>query len=177
MTVLTTDRLILRDNIEADLPHLHRLLYDKRNMYFLDELQTNTVEETAANLQMAMANADGHYFAVLEKETGVYMGQIGYTEAGDVAAVHLGYFILPEFAGKGYTTEAVKRACAFAFREDGRARITTGCYKENTASERVMVKAGFRKVDAQPKETLHDGVMKERLAYALIHEDSTIGRK
>jgi len=175
--VLTTGHLILRDNTEADLPHLHRLLSDKGNMCFLDELQTNTVEETEANLRMAMANADGHYFAVWEKATGAYVGQIGYTETENAATVHLGYFVLPEFAGKGYTTEAVKRVCAFAFMEDGRARITTGCYKENTASERVMVKAGFRKAAVQPKAVLHDGVMKERLAYALHHEDSTTGRK
>ncbi len=170
MVILETDRLIVRDEKESDLNDMFRLWSDKNVMYYLDDIMTETIEETAENLKNAIANSDGHYFCVCDKVSGSYMGNVGYT-ISDITPfgkiVHMGYLLLPEYQGKGYMTEAVKRVIDFAFSDDGCIRITTGCYSDNVASKRVMEKAGFRKEGERIKAQYHDGVMKDRLDYAI----------
>ncbi|MDR2931471.1 MAG: GNAT family N-acetyltransferase [Oscillospiraceae bacterium] len=171
---LETARLILRDAVMADLDNLHRLLSDQANMYYLDDVATRTLGESEANLRHAMLNDDGHYFCIERKEDRAYIGQVGYTIT-DVTPcgkiVHMGYFILPEQQGRGYTTEAVGRAVRYAFEEDGCVRITTGCYADNKASERVMIKSGFLREGLHKKAQYHDGIMKDRLSYAINKDD------
>ena len=174
MTELCTNRLLLRDYLPSDLHDLHRLLSDRQTMYFLDELQTNFVEETAQNLEMACSNADGHYFCVCGRDTGAFLGSVGYTITAHTQlgkTVHLGCFFLPEAHGKGYATGAVRRVLAFAFLSDGCARVSTGCYTENAPSRRVMEKTGFRKENERPQAQWHDGRMKNRLDYAMNRDE------
>jgi len=171
---LETERLVIRDYELNDLENLHKLLSDKVNMYFLDDIITNTINETKENLQAAIKNEDGHYFCICDKQTGEFIGSIGYTitdinPLGKV--VHMGFFILPEFHGKGYTAEAGKTAINFAFKEDGCIRMTTGCYKDNLPSQKVIGKLDFRKESVRIKAQYHDGVMKDRLEYAINKDE------
>ena len=174
MVKYETDRLIIRDYVDSDLDGLHRLMSDKKNMYFLDDILTDTVEETKVHLHTAVSNADGHYFCICDRQTGEYIGSVGYTitstnPLGKIG--HMGFFILPEFHGNGYTPEAVKITLDFAFNEDGYVRITTGCFKDNLPSQKVMKKVGFRKEAEGIKAQYHDGVMKDRLEYAINKDE------
>jgi len=159
-----TERLIVRNYTDSDLHDLHTLLSDKATMHFLDDIATDTLEETRKNLQHAMVNADGHYFCICDKNTGEFIGSVGYTitDATLLGKVgHLGFFILPKFHGKGYTPEAAKCALDFAFLEDGCIRITTGCHRDNIPSQKVIGKLGFH----IEKESI------DRLEYILNKDD------
>ena len=143
-----TKRLIIRNYTELDLHDLHMLISDKVTMRFLDDISTDTLEETRENLQHAIANADGHYFCICDKHTGKFIGSVGYTTTSTTPLGkigHLGFFILPKFHGNGYTPEAAKRVLEFAFIEDGYTCITTGCHKGNVPSQKVIGKLGFGK--------------------------------
>ena len=174
MVVMETDRLIIRDELETDLNDMHRLWSDKETMYYLDDIWSNSIEDTAENLKVGIANSDGHYFCICDKTTGKYMGNIGYTitdttPLGNI--VHLGYMLLPEYHGKGYMTETVSQVIKFAFTKDNCIRITTGCHKENNASRKVMEKSGFRKEGEKIKAVYHDGIIKDRLEYAINRDE------
>lgn len=174
MTVLETDRLIVRDYAESDLINLHKLLSDKKNMYFLDDITTDTLEESRKNLNEAILNENGHYFCIINKQTSEYIGSVGYTITACTPlgkTVHLGYFIFPDFQRKGYTPEAVKRVLEYAFKEDNCIRVTTACYKENDQSRKVMEKSGFKKEGERIKAQYHDGIMKDRLEYAINKDE------
>ena len=174
MMIMETDRLIVRDQIESDLNDMHRLWSDGETMYYLDDILMNTIEETAENLRVAITNGDGHYFCICDKSMGSYMGNVGYTITDTTPLgkiVHMGYLLLPEYQGKGYMTEAVKKVIGFAFTEDDCIRINTGCYRDNEASRKVMEKAGFRKEGERLKAQYHDGVMKDLLDYAINKDE------
>ncbi|MDR2168415.1 MAG: GNAT family N-acetyltransferase [Clostridiales bacterium] len=159
MVILETDRLILRDYLEADLEDMHRLWSDRDTMHYLDDIATDSIDETAKYLRIGLENADGHYFCICGKD-GVYMGGVGYTitEISPLGkVVHMGFMMLPEFHGRGFMTEAVKKVIEFAFMQDSCVRITTGCHSEHTASSRVIEKAGFRRIEGEAN----------RLEYAL----------
>jgi len=167
MVKLESDRLLIRHYLESDLYNFHTLISDKDNMRLVNDVFSNSIEETAQNLSHVMKNQDGHYFAICDKFSDEFIGSVGYTYTDiehdkRTKIAHLGYFILPKYHGKGYVTEAVKRVLKFAFEDDGCTRITTGCHSEHVASERVMVKSGFCKM----RECAVD-----RLEYALDVED------
>jgi len=177
MARIETDRLILRDYVEADLDEMHRLWSDKKTMYYLDDILTDTIDGSAKYLKIGMENADGHYFCICEKNVGRFIGSIGYTITETIPLgkiVHMGYMLLPEYHGRGYMPEATKKVIEFAFMEDDCIRITSGCHKENDASRKVLDKSGFRKEAEKIKTVYHDGVMKDRLEYALNKDDFLI---
>lgn len=180
MIRLETERLVIRPYEEKDLADLHKLLSDKKNMYFLDDITTNTLEETHENLKEATKlNQSGkaRRLAVTLKEDNRFVGGIGYDTTAETPVgkvVHLGYFILPEFQGQGYTTEAARKVLNFAFMQDNCVRVTTGCYSDNIPTQKVMQKVGFRKEAEKIKSKWHDGQMKDRLEFAINRDEYKI---
>jgi len=153
-----------------DLEDLHKLLSNKKNMYFLDDIVSNNIDDTKANLNQAIENRIGHYFCIRNRVNGEYIGSIGYditaeTPLGKV--VHLGFFLLPAFHKQGFVVEAARAVINYAFAQDGVIRVTTGCYKDNQPSAKAIIKIGFRLEADKPKAQYHDGVMKDRLEYAV----------
>ena len=174
---LETERLIVRSYEEKDLPEFHRLFSDKKNMYFVNDIMTNTLEESQKSLREAIElNKSGkaRRFCVALKENDVLIGGIGYdiqaeTPVGKIGG--MGWFIMPEFQNKGYITEAAKKILEFAFMHDNCVRIETGCYKDNMPSQKVMAKVGFRKEAEKIKSKWHDGQMKDRLGFAINKDE------
>lgn len=179
MPCLRTERLILREFQKKDLKAHHRLLSDAETMYFVQDVMTASLKESRQNLEEAMAARDENprtrvFLAMELAATGDYMGSIGYTVLASPPpgrVVHAGYFILPAFHGKGYTTEALLELLRYAFEEDGVFRFETGCFAENLPSERVMVKCGMIKEAHQAAVAWHDGKMRDRVAYRLLRRE------
>lgn len=178
---LETERLILRPYEESDLSDYFNMLSDRKNMYYLDDIIMETLEDARQSLHEAIEfieNGNARRFAVRLKGNSKIIGGVGYdvtakTPLGRIG--HMGWFILPEYQNKGYITEAAKRALEYAFNEDDCIRITTGCYKENIPTQKVMEKVGFIFEAERIKAQYHDGEMKDRLEYA-INKDEFFGR-
>jgi len=71
--------------------------------------------------------------------------------------VNLGYFILPEYWGRGLVTEAVRGIMAYAFESADVIKIESGCLKANTGSIRVMEKAGMTREAEFVKHMYYNG--------------------
>ncbi len=59
--------------------------------------------------------------------------------------LHIFYSIEPDYRGKGYATQAARAVLDYGFRRAGVPFVNGGCYRDNTASYRVMEKAGMRR--------------------------------
>ena len=179
MIQLTTERLIIRDPLITDIDSWHRLLSNVETMYYLQDILTHSFEESKQNLEIAITeskskNREKYFFAIENKETGTFIGSVGYTVAQVTPvgkSVGVGYFILPKFHGKGYITEALKEVIKFAFEDNEVYRICTGCLAENRASERVMQKCGLIKEAEYKSYIWHDGQMKDRVEYRLLRDE------
>lgn len=184
MIVRETERLIVRDHLPEDLPGLTALMTSPEEMRYLPELLCADGAAARDNLAASIAeheraDREKYFFAIEEKSSGRYVGEIGFTvverrPAG--ARADLGYFLLREFRGKGYATEAGRSVVAFAFAEAGVWKLQTGCLKENAASERVMRKLGFRKEGELRLHQWHEGAWKDRLVYGLLATDLSRAR-
>ena len=185
MIQLKTERLIIRDPHPTDIGSWHSLLSNPTTMYYLQDIKTHNLEESRQNLETAIAesqnpNRKKYFFAIVHIETGAFIGSIGYTVTKTTPLgkfVGVGYFILPEYQGRGFVTEALNEVIRFAFEENGVFRIETGCLCENIASERVMQKCGFIKEAETKQSSWHDGQMKDRLWYRLLKDEWRTAQK
>ncbi len=74
---------------------------------------------------------------------GELIGICGYTPDGKGAA-EAGYWIGRAYWGKGYATEAMRELIDQGFRRRGIRRFVCSHFTENTGSQRVIAKLGFR---------------------------------
>jgi RimJ/RimL family protein N-acetyltransferase len=84
----------------------------------------------------------------------------------------LGWCIHPEYAGKGYATEAVAELIRFCFEDLNLRRVTANCFADNEASWRLMERLGMRRELHTVKESLHrSGGWLDGLGYALLADE------
>jgi len=108
------------------------------------------------------------YWAVEEKGTGRYIGDIGFAEyKRDIrpsieGMPELGWALVAEAQGKGYATEALRAAVAWGDDHFGAVRTACIIHEENRASFRVAEKLGFKELfrttkDGEPEVVLVRG--------------------
>ncbi|MTI47946.1 MAG: GNAT family N-acetyltransferase [Firmicutes bacterium] len=179
MIKIESERLLIRDHIPTDIEGLHKLLSDSTTMYYLQDIKSNSFEDSKQNLETAMleskiANREKYFFGIILRDSQEYVGEIGFTVIEDSPlgkVVNLGYFILKEHWGKGFVTEAGIKVIDYAFRECNVHKIVTGCIKENCNSEKIMKKCNMVKEAEYGKHVWHDGEYKDRVEYGLLRED------
>lgn len=77
------------------------------------------------------------------KKGGTYLGDLGFKGPVRENAVEIGYGILPEYEGNGYTTEAVQAMTQWAFGQDSVIFVEAETEPDNKASQQVLEKCGF----------------------------------
>jgi len=179
--VFLTKRTIVREHTATDAKSLYRLLSNPVAMTYIQDLYVSNVEGACENLNFAIQAISQcprkHFFwAILEKESKNYIGEFGFTviqasEKGNV--LEMGYFILPEYWGKGITSEVACEGVHYAFTHLNVHKITTGCVKANTASEAIMIKLNMKKEGELRSHYYHDGRWLERVIYGLTCEEYT----
>jgi RimJ/RimL family protein N-acetyltransferase len=146
MSLLETERLLLRPLCEADLDDLCALYADAEVMRYLGNGQTRTSEETAERLQRAVAHWLKYGFGiwtVCDKSDGRYVGRCGYGNLHDYPDMELAYSLHRFAWGKGYCTEAARAVVRHAFEVTKLARLVAVARPENIASIAVMRKLGM----------------------------------
>jgi RimJ/RimL family protein N-acetyltransferase len=92
------------------------------------------------------------YWALEERETGRYIGQIGFADfkrglvGFDGHYPEAGWVLHPDSAGKGYATEAMLAACGWLDDQDSWPRSFCIISPDNRQSLRVANKLGYRYV-------------------------------
>ncbi|MGN6105203.1 MAG: GNAT family N-acetyltransferase [Kofleriaceae bacterium] len=116
-------------------------------------------------LRLADVRADPGYApwslrAICLREPATLVGHVVFHAAPGSAhlathgarAVELGYAILPEHRGRGYATEAVGLAIAWARASHGVERFVASVSPDNAASLAIVRRLGFAKVGTQIDE-------------------------
>lgn len=105
-------------------------------------------EDSRKLAQKIIANSDINNHERLEY--GIYLDNILIGTINDVGfndeEIEVGYLIHPDYQRKGYATEVLK-VIINEIGQMGFKRLTAGYFIENTASRRVMEKAGMTKTD------------------------------
>ena len=81
-------------------------------------------------------------WAVEEKETGAFVGRIGFAEPGGWPGFELAWALARRFWGRGYATEGARAALAYGFTVLRKDRVVSLIHPENQASIRVAMRLG-----------------------------------
>jgi RimJ/RimL family protein N-acetyltransferase len=101
----------------------------------------------AKDLALALKNET---FAFAVTADNKVIGSIGVFRQENIhkRTAELGYYIAQEYWGKGIMTEAVKQICEYVFGSSDIIRIYAEPFAHNSASCRVLEKAGFQYVQS-----------------------------
>jgi ribosomal-protein-alanine N-acetyltransferase len=108
------------------------------------------------------------YFVLHNKVAGrrVLIGDGGFKgPPDDEGTVEIGYSLLPPYRNKGYTTEAVKALVSWTFQHPQMTRVIAEARPGNTASVRVLQKAGFTEIGPGSQQN-HIRFELDRAAYS-----------
>jgi RimJ/RimL family protein N-acetyltransferase len=147
---LETERMWLRRFTVDDLELLVELDRDPAVMRFITGGRATPRDEIRDDILPAWLRwherFDGYgFWAAIGKETGQFLGWFHLRPAPGrpLDEPELGYRLRREAWGKGYATEGSRALIAKAFAELGAHRVVAETMAVNTASRRVMEKAGM----------------------------------
>jgi RimJ/RimL family protein N-acetyltransferase len=147
---LETERMVLRRFTAADVDRLVDLDADPAVMRFLTGGRPTPRDEIAHDVLPAFLSYDDRFagygfWAAIEKSTGDFLGwfHLRPTEGSPPDEPELGYRLRRSAWGKGYATEGSRALIRKAFAELGARRVVASTMTVNTASRRVMEKAGL----------------------------------
>ena len=176
-THLYTERLLLRPVAMEDLDQIHALHSleetdryntlgipkDKEETRLVCEgwIAENTREKNNRFIFVVELTPGGRFIGVTEMK----LGKETYRNAEVWFKFH------PDFWNKGYATEALRKLIAFGFDDLHLHRIEAGCATENTASFKVMEKAGMtREAHTRQLLPLKSG-WADNYGYAILSTD------
>jgi [ribosomal protein S5]-alanine N-acetyltransferase len=111
------------------------------------------------------------YFAIIVN--GKLAGSIGLTPKTDIYRKNseVGYFIAPEFCGRGIASAALKAVTAYAFRTFDIIRVYAEPFADNIGSRRVLEKAGYTLEATFKNYVIKNGVIKDSCIYSVLKEN------
>lgn len=143
---LETERLRLRAFRNEDLDAYAPMCADPEVMRFLG----TGVTMNRGEAWRSMAGFLGHWmlrgygmWALEEKATGAFVGRAGFLDPEGWPGFELGWTLGREHWGKGYATEAAKRALDYAFTEMGRDVVISLIRPDNVRSAQVARRLGY----------------------------------
>ena len=96
---------------------------------------------------------------------------LSHVRRGVAQMASLGYWIGARHARRGYMTEALGAVIRFAFEDLGLHRLEAACLPTNAASERLLLKCGFRQEGFARRYLRIDGTWHDHLLFGLVRED------
>jgi RimJ/RimL family protein N-acetyltransferase len=150
---LETERLLLRRFTESDVGNLHDLDGDPEVMRFINggrPVSRDVIrEQTLPRFLRAYERFEEFgVWAAIERSTGEFVGWFEFYPHKDAGPeeIELGYRLRRSAWGKGYATEGSRALISKGFTELGVQRVVAETMAVNTASRRVMEKAGLKYV-------------------------------
>jgi ribosomal-protein-alanine N-acetyltransferase len=172
---LRAPRLLLRRLRMEDAEDIFAYARDPRMTPFVFWEPHRTLEDSREYLARALQGyADGAppAWGIQHLADGVIIGSCAFHE---VSAMHLrgeiGYALARKYWGQGIMTEAVRAVLDYGFTTLRLNRIEARCDVENTASWRVMEKAGMKFEGVLRQNIILHGRARDARMYGILRED------
>jgi len=143
--VIETERLVLRVPQAGDFDRYAELLADEEACRYIGGHQPRAAAWRKF-LQMPGAWAVQGFamFSVIEKSTGLWVGQLGPWRPEGWPGNEVGWSLHPDAWGRGYATEAAEAAIDWTFARLGWDEVIHCIDPANTPSQRLAARLGSR---------------------------------
>ena len=174
-----TERLLIRSPMPGDGPGLHAAVRESMNEllpwmpWTREHGSVDDSEASARRARVRFLERTELRMHLFLRETGTLVGSSGLHRIDwSVPKFEIGYWCRTSFAGRGYTTEAVRGIADFAFDALDAKRVEIRCDPLNRTSARVAERAGFRLEGELRNDTVDaDGAPRNTLVFSMIRED------
>lgn len=142
--MIETSRLRLRRLRASDEPALIALDSDAEVMRYIG-IRGGTPEQIVSRVRERIGTDDGAlgWWLVEDKADGAFQGIAGLLPMPEGPDIELAYRFARATWGRGVATDAAIALTDYAFRGARLARLVAVTFPENSASRRVLEKAGF----------------------------------
>jgi ribosomal-protein-alanine N-acetyltransferase len=168
------EKVVLVPMEMEDVDFFYKMINDIRISRFVTGRTIYTRKEEEEFISSELKNRNAVHLTVLDKN-GQRVGKIsfwtGFNQKDRTAEV--GYWIAPEYWGKGYATEAVGLVCEIAFVRYNLRRLYARVRANNVGSQRVLEKNGFKKEGRLRKHEYDpaDGKYYDVYIYGLLRKE------
>lgn len=157
-----------------DAPYLAEALCNiKIHNNLRDGLPFPYTIDDAKEFIRAMLNADkGKIYAFAITIDDRVIGSIGVFRKDNIhfRTAEMGYYIAEPYWGQGFGTSAVKQVCRLIFKTTDIIRIFAEPFSHNTASCRILEKAGFAFEGTLRKNAVKNGAIIDMKMYSFVKE-------
>jgi len=146
--ILETERLILRQWKQGDLPEFARMNGDERVMeFFPSTLSVEESNQLAERIQQELQEKEYGLWAVEVKGGASFVGFVGLRDqdfpAPFTPCIEIGWRLSFDHWGNGYAFEAASRITEYALQEIKLKEIVSFTSSTNTRSRKLMEKLGM----------------------------------
>ncbi len=139
-------RIELRPIIASDLENIFRGLSNPAVIKYYG-ISFESLEATLEQMiwfQNLEKNGTGKWWAVCDTVTSKFLGAGGFNDLSkEFKKAEIGFWLFPEFWGKGYMQEAMPLICDYGFTKMGLQRIEGFVETENKNCKRALEKLQF----------------------------------
>ena len=171
---LETKRLRLRKMTLADAEAVFNYASDPEVTRYVTWDTHRTVRDSEEFLRSVVGGYEAGEQAdwgITEKSSGRFIGTGGVYPVPEHSRAELGYVLSREYWGRGLMPEAVRAMIRFGFESLDLERIEARCIAENTASARVMEKAGMIYEGTLRGRELIKGAYRDMKFYAVLRRE------
>ena len=175
---LIGENVFLRDLQLSDVNNAYyQWMNDPEVTQYLESRFKNpSIKEIERYVEENIADPNTYLFAIIDKKNDRHIGNI---KLGPINRVHrrasIGIVIgKKELFGKGFGTETIRLAAAFAFNDLKLHKLTAGCYASNRAAEKIFTKNGFAKEGIRRLHSVYDGKYTDDFVFGLINPKEPI---
>jgi ribosomal-protein-alanine N-acetyltransferase len=164
---IDTERLWMRPFDPCDAADLHRLFTDRDvRRYLLDDriVSRDFIDEEITKSRELMATSGFGMWSVFPAGQAILIGFCGFRYFHEPPELQLLYGLAPDYWSRGLATEAARAMIRCGFEVNGFGRIIASADAPNTASHRVMEKAGMRfekRVTVNGLDTVYYAIARE----------------
>lgn len=166
-----TNRFLLRKFSQNDLENVYKGLSHPEVVKYYG-IRYDSLEATNEQLKWFAElenEGTGIWWAICFQENQEFCGAIGFTNVNKpLHKAEIGFWLLPEYWGKGIVAEVLPLVCNHAFENLGLQRIEAYVETENLACLAVMKKNNFVLEEILKECELKDGKFINLALYALL---------
>ena len=151
----------------------HNFLHKWEPKRYDDQLSLQSFKDRVRWSQMSFKARTAVPMVLVRKSDKALMGAITLDNIrfGPSQSATLGYWLGEEFTGQGYMTEAIKHLVTYAFTDLDISRIEAATLEENEASQRILIRSGFRYEGVAQSYLQINGRWRRHKLYANLRRD------
>ncbi len=143
-------------------------------LWAADELSRASFRRRVRHYLRDLREDVGYALFIFAASTGTLVGGLTLCNVrrGVTQSCMLGYWIGAKYANRGYMTAALRTVIPFVFDSLELHRLEAACLPSNTASVRLLERAGFKREGLARRYLRINGVWQDHLLYALLDSDT-----